>query len=333
MNDPEHKGVDILKGSNSAKSEKTSAIYYNPVKQNKLWMDIKRDKYLYLLLVPCVVYYLLFVYKPMLGLQIAFLDYNPYKGIKESAFIGLEHFKFFFQGPYFWRTLRNTLLINMYSLVFEFPSPIILALLLNELKSKMYKRMIQTISYIPHFVSIVVVVGIVTNFLAPTNGIVNIIINKLGGDKTYFLTRPEYFRAIYTTMNIWKHVGFNSILYIAALTNIDTQLYEACVIDGGNRWNKLVSVTLPGILPTIIIMLILRLGDMLAVGYESIILLYQPATYETADVISTYVFRLGIQEAQYGFATAVGLFNSVVGLILVILANALSKKVTETSLW
>ena len=294
---------------------------------------IVRDRYLYLILLPCFVFYIVFIYRPMWGLQIAFKDYSPYLGLQKSPWIGFENFANFFNGPYFSRTVINTLMLNIYGLVFAFPAPIILALLMNEIKNRMLKKTIQTIVYLPYFVSVVVVAGIVINFLAPTQGIINVIIEKLGGTKEYFMVKPEYFRGIYTAMHIWKDTGFNSIIYIAALSGIDIQLYEACIIDGGNRWKQFLHITLPGIMPTVIIMLILKLGSMLDVGYESIILLYQPATYATADTISTYVFRVGVLENKYGFAAAVGLFNAVVALVLVFISNKISKRLTDTGLW
>lgn len=312
-------------------AKKTNDILLN--RGNGLLKDIIRDKYLYLLLVPFVLFYLIFMYKPMWGLQIAFKDFSIFRGIQNSPWIGFENFITFFQGPYFWRTLKNTVLINVYSLFWSFPAPIILAILLYEMKDNNYKRLTQTFMYLPHFISIVVVAGLVTNFLSPSNGLINLIISKLGGEKVYFLIRPDYFRTIYITMNIWKEVGFSTIIYVSALTAIDSELYEASVIDGAGKLKQIIHVTIPGIAPTIIIMLILRLGNLLRAGYESIILLYQPATYETADVISTYVYRTGLVDGSYGLATAVGFFDSVVALVLTVIANSVSKKVSETSLW
>ena len=273
------------------------------------------------------------MYKPMLGLQIAFKDYSLFKGVALSPWVGLKHFQSFLGSPYFLQTLKNTLLINIYGLVIGFPIPIMLAILLNEVKSKNFKSTIQTLTYLPHFVSIVVIAGIVVNFLAPSNGLINIIIKKLGGEKIYFLVKPEYFRTIFISMNIWKEVGFSAIVYIAALSSVETQLYEAAYLDGAGKFKRILHVTLPGIMPTITILLILKIGKMLTIGFESILLLYQPVTYKTADVISTYVYRMGLINAQYDYATAVGLFNSVISLLLVIFANKISKTLSETSLW
>lgn len=299
----------------------------------KLRKDIIRDKYLYLMLMPCLLYYIVFHYFPMYGLQIAFKDYNIFKGISESPFIGLDHFVRFFQSPDFFRVLKNTIVISLYSLAVGFTAPIIVALLLNEVRCKKFRSSVQTIIYIPHFISMVVVAGLVVNFLSPSYGLINQIIQKLGGEKIYFMMEPKYFRTIYVLMNAWKETGFASIVYIAALTSVDTQLYEAAVIDGAGRWKQTLYVTLPSILPTIITMLIMRIGNMLLLGYEGIILLYQPSTYEVADIISSYVYRSGMLETQYSFAAAVDLFNGIVSLILVMGANRISRKLTETSLW
>lgn len=299
----------------------------------RLGKDIARDKYLYLLLIPFIAFFIIFEYLPMYGIQIAFKDYSVYKGISESPWVGFENFKTFFETPYFWRLIKNTLMINVYGLLFGFPIPIILALMFNEVNNQGYKRTLQTLTYLPHFVSVVVVAGLVVNFLSPSYGLINNIISALGGDKTYFLIKPEYFRMIYTLMHIWKESGFAAVIYIAALSSIDVQLYEAAVIDGASKWKQTVNITIPGILPTVMIMLILRIGRMLEVGFEAVLLLYQPATFETSDVISTYVYRTAMEKGMYDIATAVELFNAVIALILVYGANKFSKKFSETSLW
>lgn len=291
------------------------------------------DYQLYIMLIPFILYFALFVYRPMGGLVIAFKDYSVYKGIFESPWVGLENFKVFFESPYCFRLIRNTLLISIYGLVINFPATIILALLLNEVTMKKYKSVVQTCTYLPHFISTVVIAGIVTSFLAPSNGLINLIIEAFGGDKVYFLSKAKYFRMIYTLMGMWQGTGYGSIVYIAALAGIDQQLYEACMLDGGGKLRQLWHVTLPGILPTIVIMLIIQIGKIMNVGYETIILLYQPATYETADIISTYVFRTGMEQGNYSLAAAVGLFNSVIGFALVMGANKLSNKVTGSGLW
>lgn len=298
-----------------------------------LGRDILRDKYLYLMIAPCLIYFIAFHYLPMYGLQIAFKDYNIFLGIEKSPWVGFEHFVKFFNSPNFLRTLKNTLVISLYSLAVGFTTPIVLALLLNEVRSRKFKGTVQTVVYIPHFISMVVVAGLVTNFLSPSYGVINTLIEMLGGEKIYFMVKPEYFRTIYVLMNTWKEAGFSSIVYLAALTAVDMELYEAAVLDGAGRWKQTLHVTIPCILPTIVTMLIMRIGNILQVGYEAIILLYQPSTYEVADTISTFVYRSGMVETQYSFAAAVDLFNGIVALILVVGANALSKRVTETSLW
>ena len=314
-----------------AEANLTAAI--TTARRRGLGKELRRDWFLYAILVPFLAWYVLFVFKPMYGLQIAFKDYSVFQGIVGSPWAGLDHFEAFLQSDYFLRVLKNTLLISLYSLVFAFPAPIILALLLNEVKSAGFKKTVQTVTYLPHFISIVVVCGIVANLLAPGNGIVNILLEKLGMDKIYFLAVPEYFRTIFISMGIWQEMGFSAIIYIAALSGVNSDLYEAAVVDGANKWKRVLHVTLPGIMPTIMIMLILKVGNLLEVGYEAIILLYQPVTYETADVISTYVYREGIMNGRYDMATAVGLFNSVVGLLLIAIANRLSKKYAGNGLW
>lgn len=299
-----------------------------------LGRDIIKNRWLYILLLPAVLHCFVFKYMPMYGLQIAFQDYNIFKGFEGSEWVGLEHFKAFFESPYCWRLIRNTLLLNIYGLVFSFPAPIILALAFNELKvTGKYRRIGQSAVYIPHFISSIVVVGILIQFLSPSTGLINNLRELVGADSIYFLSEAKYFRIIYTLMGIWKETGFGSIVYIAALSGIDQSLYEAAGIDGANRWGKLFHITLPSIAPTIIIMLIMRLGNLLDSGYESIILLYNSGIYETADVIQTFVYRNGLESYQYSYASAVGMFQSVVGLVLVVSANKISKKVSETSLW
>ena len=323
----------------SASAEKTAKIdltekrLKSSLKKKSLLRDLARDYQLYIMLIPTIAFFLIFVYLPFYGVQIAFKDYNLFLGIGKSNWTGLTHFINFFTGPYFWQNLRNTFLISFYGLLFGFPACIIFALSVNELQNKHYKAFVQTASYLPYFVSSVVVASLVINFLSPSYGIVNRILNLFGAESKYFMILPEYFRTIYTVMGIWHSMGFNSIIFLAALSSIDVQLYEAATLDGANKLKQIIHVTLPGIMPTIVVMLILRIGQMLNVGYETIILLYQPATYETADVISTYVYRLGIVGADYGYATAVDLFNSVVTCALVIGANKISNKVSDMGIW
>lgn len=302
-------------------------------KRNLLKSGVRKSNFaLYVMLIPLLLVMLLFTYKPMWGLQIAFKEYSLFGGIAESPWVGFENFKVFLTGPYFWRLLRNTLLIGFYGLLFGFPAPIILAILLNEVRSLNYKKTVQTMFLLPFFVSTVVVAGIITNILSPT-GVVNLVLQKLGFDSIYFMAEPKYFRTIYTIMGIWQNCGYSAVIYLAALAGIDMEQYEACRIDGGNKLQQIWHITLPGIAPTIVILLIMNCGSLINVGAETIILLYQPSTYKTADVISTYVYRTGISDGDYGMATAVGLFNSVVGMLFVVLANTISKRISEYSLW
>ncbi len=299
---------------------------------DRIVTDFRINKYLIFLAIPVVLWYLIFCYIPMYGIIIAFKDFNPVKGVFGSAWVGFRHFKEFFNSYYAWRVIRNTLLLNIYGLIFSFPAPIILAVLLNELRSKWFKKTVQTVTYLPHFVSMVVICGMITDFTSQS-GIINTIIEMFGGERVSFLLYPEYFRTIYVASGVWQGVGWGSILYLAALTGIDQELYAAASIDGAGRWRQFLSVTLPGITPTISIMLILNIGNMMNVGYEKVILLYNPNTYETADIISSYVYRRGLINADYSFSVAVGLFNSLVNLVMIIIANQTSKKVNETSLW
>ena len=294
--------------------------------------EIIRCKYLYLIFLIPFIYYIVFQYWPMYGILISFQDYNVVKGISGSPWVGFKHFEKFLFDDYFWTLVRNTLLINIYNLLWGFPAPIILAILLNELRSERFKKVIQNISYLPHFISTVVVCGMLVNFLS-SDGLVNQIVKFFGGESIQFLMYPQYFRTIYVASGIWQSVGWNSIIYLAALTGIDAERFEAALIDGANRWHRIRYITLPSIAPTISIMLILNLGRLMNLGHEKILLLYNGSTYETADVISTYVYRRGLLGNDFSYATAVNLFQAVVGVILVSASNQISKKVGETSLW
>lgn len=294
--------------------------------------DWNRNRSLYLMVIPVVLFYLLFHYKPMYGAVIAFQDYNPRLGVLGSDWVGFEQFIRFFTSPYFGRLIKNTLLLSVYGIVFGFPAPIILALLLNELKARKFKKTVQTITYLPHFISLVVVTGIIKDFTQST-GLINDIIVMLGGTRTSLIQNPALYRTIYIVSDIWQSVGWGSIIYLSALSGVDQQLYEAAAIDGAGRWKQLIHVTLPGIAPTIVIMLIMRMGQLLGTGYEKTILLYNEATYETADVIASYIYRVGILERNWSYSTAIGLFNSVINLTLLIITNKISKRVSETSLW
>jgi len=268
----------------------------------------------------------------MYGALIAFKDFRPALGVWDSPWVGFEHFIRFFNGPFVFRLIRNTFVLNIQMLVFGFPAPIILALLMNEMRNKLFKRSVQTITYMPHFISVIVVVGIIMDFSLST-GAVNDIIVFFGGSRRNLMNDPNLFRPIYVVSEIWQSAGWGTIVYLAALAGIDEQLYEAAMIDGAGRFKRLINITLPGILPTIVILFILRMGSMMSIGFEKILLMYNPATYETADVISTYVYRMGILQTNFSFATAVGLFNSIINFSLIIIANTVSRRVNETSLW
>lgn len=301
-------------------------------RQASVWRAIAQHKHIYIILLPTLLFYLIFRYAPMFGNIIAFQRFSITRGIMGSQFVGLQNFIDFLSNYKFWQLLRNTLSINLLGLLFSFPAPIILALLLNEVRNLKFKKAVQTITYMPHFISTVVVSSMILTFLS-SDGLINSIRQSFGGTSIAFMTEPSYFYGIYIISDIWQQVGWGSIIYIAALASVDQALYEAATIDGAGRWKQMLHVTLPGIAPTIIILLIMRIGQMLSVGYEKIILLYNPSIYETADVISTYVYRRGLQEGDYSYSAAVGMFNSIINFTLLMTANFFSKKISGSSLW
>lgn len=294
--------------------------------------DWKRNRGLYIMIIPVIAFYLVFCYKPMYGALMAFENFSPKRGIFGSEWVGLSNFRMFFQSKDFYRLLRNTLYISISNIVFSFPAPIILALLINEINRKRFAKVVQTITYLPHFISLVVVCGMIREFVSDT-GIITHVLGFFGVEQTNLLNESKAFVPIYIVSGIWQEVGWGTIIYLAALTGINQELYEAASIDGAGRLRRVWSITLPGLIPTIVTLLILRLGSVMNVGFEKIILLYNSMTRDVADVISTYVYRMGLIKKDYGFSTAVGLFNSVINFAFVILANAISRKVNETSLW
>lgn len=298
----------------------------------RLRKDLIKNKALYFLVLPVIVFYIMFCYVPMYGVIIAFQDYDPALGVLGSPFVGFQNFQDFFSSVYFWRILKNTVVISLSTLVFGFPAPILLALLINELSNKKFVKTVQTVTYLPHFISLVVVCGMIKDF-TNANGIITDILTLFGRDRMSLLMEPSMFVPVYVISNIWQEVGWGSIIYFAALSSIDSELYEACRIDGGGRLRQAWHITLPGILPTIVILLILRIGGILNVGYEKIILLYNQTTYVTADVISSFVYRKGLQEYNWSYGTAVGIFNSIINIIFLLASNYLSRRLTETSLW
>ncbi len=298
----------------------------------RFWKACIRDYQLILLTILPLIWYAVFMYAPMYGIQIAFKDFSPAKGITGSRWVGFEHFSEFIGSYYFFRLLRNTLFINVYSLIFGFPIPIIFAIMLNELKSNTYRRLIQSVTYFPHFISTVVVVSLLTMLFAADTGVLNFT-HLLYGKSKSITNDPAYFRTLYIGSNIWQNFGFSSVLYVAAIAGIDTQQYEAAQIDGASRIGRIVHITIPGILPTIMIRLLLQLGSLFSQGSEKILLMYSPSTYEVADVISTYVYRVGLAGMRYDFGTAVGLFDTVLNFVLLLVFNSIARKVGETSLW
>lgn len=287
----------------------------------------------YLLALPILIYFIIWNYLPMVGIVLAFEDYSARGGFVFSEWIGLKNFVDFFQSYYLWRLLRNTVVLSILDLCINFPAPIILALLMNELQNELFKKVIQTISYMPHFVSTVVICGIIVDFMS-YNGAVTMMLVKLGvAQNKDLMSVKAAFRPVYILSSTWQGIGYGSIIFLAALSGVDQELYEAAKIDGANRWQQTWHVTLPGIAPTVIIMLILRIGSLLSSAMDKIILLYRPATYEVADTISTFVYRRGLIEGDFGYSTSVGLFNSFVNLLLLFAANSLSRRYSETSLF
>lgn len=309
------------------RNRKRESYLYNKLK------EIKRDKFLLLLLLPGFLYFVIFRYIPMGGILIAFKKYSVYKGILKSPWNHFQYFKDFFTDFNSWRLFRNTLLLGVYSLIWSFPAPIIFALLLNEIKNLKFKKVVQTISYLPHFISTVIIVGMVLNFLSPETGIINRLIMLFGGEPIYFMIKSEWFRTVYISTGVWKGLGWSAIIYLAAISNINEELYDAAKIDGAKRLRQALHITLPGISSTISVLFIMNVGGILGADFERVLLLQNPAIYETADIISTFVYRRGIAGADFGYATAVGLAQSIVGVVLLVSANYISKKFSENSLW
>lgn len=299
---------------------------------NRLKKNFVRYRYIYLMLLPVVVYYAVFCYGPMSGIVIAFQNFKPALGVSGSKWVGWKHFVDFLTGPYAWRLIRNTLMINILQIIFAFPVPIIVALLINEINCKGYKKAVQTISYMPHFISLVVMCGLLVNFCR-SDGIFNDFLSLFGFERRNLLAEANLFRPIYVLSGIWQEAGWGSIIYLATLSTVDVGLYEAATIDGANRFQRMLHVSFPRLLPIIIVQLIMRVGNILTTGFEKVFLLYSPLTYDTADIISTYIYRQGLELSNYSYGTAVGLFNSVVNLIILVMANYISRRVTEESLW
>lgn len=298
----------------------------------RLKKDFIRYRYIYLMLLPVVIYYAVFCYGPMSKIVIAFQNFKPALGISGSKWVGMKYFIDFFTGPYAWRLIRNTLLLNILQIILAFPVPIILALLINEIQCRPYKKLVQTVSYMPHFVSLVVMCSLLLTF-SRSDGIFNDFLALFGVERSNLMANAKLFRPMYVLSGIWQEAGWGSIIYLATLSTIDPGLYEAATIDGASRFQRMLYVSFPGLVPIIIVQLIMRVGNILTMGFEKVFLLYNPLTYDTADIISTYIYRQGLELTNYSYGTAVGLFNSAVNLLILVLANRLSRKATGESLW
>ncbi len=293
----------------------------------------KLDWGLYILVLPAIVYIVIFKYIPMYGVQIAFRDFSPVLGIAKSPWVGFEHFAEFFGSFNFKRILVNTVLLSVYELLWAFPFPVVIALLLNQLKSKRFKLVLQNLVYMPHFISTVVLVGMMVVIFNPGSGVINQIINLLGGESVNFLTAPKYFRTLYIGSGIWKNSGWSAIIYLAALSAIDPRLYEAAAIDGAGKLRRIVNIDIPSILPTIMIMLILSVGRIMSIGFEKSYLMQNSLNISVSEIIATYVYKIGLQQAKYDYAAAIGFFNNIINMVLLIATNRISKKITGNSLW
>ena len=298
----------------------------------RLKKDFIRYRYIYLMLLPVVIYYAVFCYGPMSKIVIAFQNFKPALGISGSKWVGMKYFIDFFTGPYAWRLIRNTLLLNKLQIILAFPVPIILALLINDIQCRPYKKLVQTVSYMPHFISLVVMCSLLLTF-SRSDGIFNDFLALFGVERSNLMANAKLFRPMYVLSGIWQEAGWGSIIYLATLSTIDPGLYEAATIDGASRFQRMLYVSFPGLVPIIIVQLIMRVGNILTMGFEKVFLLYNPLTYETADIISTYIYRQGLELTNYSYGTAVGLFNSAVNLLILVLANRLSRKATGESLW
>lgn len=303
------------------------------MKVKKICKQMKKYYQLYLLLLPALIYFIIFRYGPMYGLQIAFRDYVATKGFSGSPWVGLKHFKRFFSSPDFWLILKNTVSISVGSILVNFPMAIIVALMLHQVTNTKFKKTVQTIIYAPHFISVVVLVGMVTLFLSPTSGIINKIIEALGGEAIFFLAEPGWFKPVYILSATWQSTGWGTVIYLAALSSVSPELYEAAAIDGASKWKKMWYIDFPGILPTAVIQLILTTGNVLSVGYEKIYLMQNSLNRSASEVISTYEYKQGLLNAQYSYSATIGLFNAVINLAILLIVNKIARKVSDTSLW
>lgn len=300
---------------------------------NSIWREYVKARYLFIMLAPVLIWYAIFAYGPLYGIQLAFKEFHILEGINGSPWVGLENFRYLFTGsPEFWSIMRNTVILSFYHIVFGFPAPIILALMFNEIRFELFKKITQTLTYLPHFLSWVVLSGILFIILSPTTGVVNFILQWFGIDSIYFLGDTHYFRFTLVVSAIWKEVGWGTIIYLAALVSIDPQLYEAAIMDGANRWKQTLHITLPSLLPTIAIMFIFRVGGILDAGFDQVLNLYSPGVYSVSEIIDTYVYRMGLTQMQFSLTTAMGLFKNVIAFVLVLLTNFVVKKAGQEGL-
>ncbi len=312
---------------------KSAIVQGSPIKKSEWKKDFKRHKMLYLLSLPTLIFLIIFHYIPIYGIQLAFKDFFAMRGIWGSPWIGFENFERFFRSYYFWDLMKNTLGINIYELLVSFPAPIFLAILLNEVTKSKFKKSVQMVTYAPHFISTVVLVGIISIFMSQETGLINVLIKSLGFEPIPFLTSARWFKTIFVFSGIWQSVGWGSIIYMATLTGIDPQTVEAAIVDGATKLQRIWHISIPGIMPTATILLILKVGRIMGVGFEKVFLLQNPLNQSSSDVISTFVYRVGLVGADYSFAVSVGLFNSVINCIMLVAVNAISRRVSETSLW
>lgn len=326
-------GGMILRTTMTSESKSVEKTSKPSVLKQALARSWRRHWQLYLLILPPIAYFIIFKYVPMVNAVLAFKDYNVIKGIWGSPWAGTKYFELLFQNPAFVTLIKNTLYISFYSLIVGFPIPILLALALNEIKNIRFKKTVQMVTYAPYFISTVVMVSIIMLFLSPRLGIVNTIAGALGFESVNFLGEPGLFRSIYVFSDVWQGMGYSAVIYLAALAGVDPSLYEAAKVDGANRIQKILNVDLPGLLPAAVIILILSVGNIMAVGFEKIYLLQNPLNLSASEIISTYVYKIGLLNANYSFATAVGLFNSVINLILLLIVNTVAKRLSNTSLW
>ena len=314
-------------------NDRPPVTYHKKTFFQRLALDFRQNKMVYLMWLPVLAFYLIFHYAPMGGLVIAFQNYKPFKGIAKSKFVGLEHFQEFLTGTYAWRTIRNTLVISLLQILIGFPMPIIFALLINEVRCNPYKRVVQTVSYMPHFISLVVMCGMIVLFLSPSSGVIPKLLGYIGVQTGDLMGKASAFSSIYVWTEAWQHVGWDSIMYIAALSAVDPQLYEAAVVDGANKWQKMRSIDIPLLMPTAVVLFILRAGSVMSVGFEKVYLLQNDLNISASEIISTYVYKMGLKSNQYSYSAAIGLFNNVVNFILLLSVNFIAGKMGDTSLF